>query len=70
VATDLIQEYFDDFGLSKRQGLTLSIEQERSIYDAKFSVGVRRLERIIGRDLSCWYSRYTEGGVASRISQT
>lgn len=44
--------------LAARHGITLTVEQERRLYDAHFRDGVSRLEKLIGRDLSCWYRRY------------
>jgi hypothetical protein len=44
--------------LASRHSIKLSIDQERKLYDTWFRKGVKQLEQLIGRDLSCWYCRY------------
>jgi hypothetical protein len=44
--------------LKQRHDVQLTSAEERSLYNTYFRDDVHRLEQLIGRDLSVWYSRY------------
>lgn len=44
--------------LRSRHAIELTPDEEKALYDEHFSSDVARLEKLLGRDLSIWYSRY------------